>query len=402
MNAYQVKKEIFLNLDTCQKQYGWCQKKYLYFRNISWCMLKVNFANSIAHIVGCLIFLSSPLLFLTNRGGSSNIFSILFSTGYVIFSITFLFVFYFNTYVLVPFLYLRKSFALYFFIIALMLLIVYIIRPFDGLISPPSLDKPSYTATQSPDRPGIGQARPQFHPEDIQAEKSPRLVDPISVFLFVMAVVMGLAIRTTSQLMTTEQRIANAEADKANAELSFLKAQINPHFLFNSLNSIYALAIRKDDRTADAVVQLSELMRYIIRDANSDMVELEKETSYISNYIELQKSRLGDTVIISHQLKGNTGGLKIAPLILTSFVENAFKHGVNPDKNSKIEVLIAIIENNLRLYVFNRKTSAGKLGQGIGLENSKKRLEMVYPAKHELVIHDTEDSYTVHLLINLQ
>ena len=225
--------------------------------------------------------------------------------------------------------------------------------------------------------------------------------DPNTVFFFIMAIVMGLAIRTTSQLMVTEQRAANAEADKANAELSFLKAQINPHFLFNSLNSIYALAIRKDERTSDAVVQLSELMRYIMKEANYDLVELEKEINYINNYIELQKSRLGDTVIINQQFRGNMEGLKIAPLILSSFIENAFKYGVNPDKNSKIEVIINIVDAKIRLYVFNRKTNVPKHSKGIGLQNTKKRLEMIYPERHDLLIKEEEDSYTVHLLINL-
>jgi len=344
-------------------------------------MLKLNFANLIAHIVGGLIFLSSPLLFISKWSGSFDIFSILFSTGYLIFSFTYLFVFYLNSYFLVAALYLQKKFALYFLSIDFLLMIVILLNPFDHLVSGEHHQLPPGAAGQTP--------------------LVPAQNEPISIFLFVMAIVLGLAIRTTSQLMVTEQRAANAEAEKANAELSFLKAQINPHFLFNTLNSIYALVIRKDDRAADSVVQLSELMRYIIRDANDDMVPLEKEIGYISNYIALQKSRLGDTVIINFYLKGNRANLKIAPMILISFIENAFKHGVNPDKNSKIEVSIAILDNNLRLYVYNRKTSAKNYEQGIGLRNTKERLQYLYPSRHELAIVDDKDSYSVHFLISL-
>jgi LytS/YehU family sensor histidine kinase len=132
------------------------------------------------------------------------------------------------------------------------------------------------------------------------------------------------------------------------------------------------------------------------------VVALQKEINYISNYIALQKTRLGDTVIINYHVQGNTSGKQIAPLILISFIENAFKHGVNPDKNSKIEISIIIIENNLRLYVFNRKTNSRNEEQGIGLKNSKERLNLLYASKHELVIDNKDDTYSVHLLITLQ
>jgi len=364
-------------------------------------MPKLNFANLIAHIVGGLIFLSSPLLFISKWSDDIDIYSILFSTGYLIFSFTYLSVFYLNSYLLIPALYLQKKFALYFLSIAFLLIIVILLKPFDHLVSGEHHQPQPNAARQSHPPPAINQPPSEPPPGDNQSPILPAQNDPISIFIFVMAIVLGLAIGTTSQLMVTEQRAANAEAEKANAELSFLKAQINPHFLFNTLNSIYALVIRKDDRAADSVVQLSELMRYIIRDANDDMVPLEKEIGYISNYIALQKSRLGDTVIINFYLKGNRANLKIAPMILISFIENAFKHGVNPDKNSKIEVSIAILDNNLRLYVYNRKTSAKNYEQGIGLRNTKERLQYLYPSRHELAIVDDKDSYSVHFLISL-
>ena len=142
------------------------------------------------------------------------------------------------------------------------------------------------------------------------------------------------------------------------SELSFLKAQINPHFLFNTLNSIYALAIKKDDKTADAVVQLSELMRYIMTNANDDVIALDKEINYINNFVQLQKTRLGNTVNVDYAVEGNAFGKCITPLILISFIENAFKHGVNPNQNSEIVIRITIVEDYLTLFVSNNKVQS--------------------------------------------
>ncbi|HXB45752.1 MAG TPA: histidine kinase, partial [Puia sp.] len=218
-------------------------------------MLRLNFAVIIAHIIGWLIFLSSPLLFLSNMPDSPNIYSVLFSTGYLIFSFTYLFVFYLNTYALIPLLYLRKKFAAYFLIISSMLFIVYLIKPIDQLVSPAHQNWPQALEGQSQDSFRSGPFSSRLHPPNTPRSQVARQTNPISIYLFVMAVVLGLAIRATSQLMATEQRAANAEAEKTTAELSFLKAQINPHFLFNTLNSIYALVIHKDDRAAESVVQ---------------------------------------------------------------------------------------------------------------------------------------------------
>jgi LytS/YehU family sensor histidine kinase len=246
--------------------------------------------------------------------------------------------------------------------------------------------------------PGGRQSSGSFH-----LAPQPRITgSPDFLFDIGQHLLLFLVVFFFSLMISISNRWKQTEKEKLSAEVSFLKAQINPHFLFNTLNSIYALAINREEKTADAVVQLSEMMRYIIRDANDEVVALQKEINYISNYIALQKTRLGDTVIINYHVQGNTSGKQIAPLILISFIENAFKHGVNPDKNSKIEISIILMENNLRLYVFNRKTSSLREEQGIGLQNSKERLKLLYASKHELAISNKEDSYSVHLLITLQ
>lgn len=205
----------------------------------------------------------------------------------------------------------------------------------------------------------------------------------------------------SSLLFAISSRLQNVEKEKMKSELAFLKAQINPHFLFNTLNSIYALALKKDDKTPDAVIQLSELMRYIITNANDEVLDLSKEINYITNFVSLQKTRLGDTVSIDYKVNGNAFGKVITPLILISFIENAFKHGVNPDKTSEICIAIDIHEKDLTLMVSNKKIFSVESETGIGLQNTIERLALLYPDRHQLKIEDSHDKYIVNLTIEV-
>ncbi|QRR00141.1 sensor histidine kinase [Dyadobacter sandarakinus] len=206
-----------------------------------------------------------------------------------------------------------------------------------------------------------------------------------------------------SILIQATNRLHKVENDQLQAELRQLKAQIQPHFLFNTLNSIYALAIRNDERTADTIVQLSEFLRYIIRDSNQEHVALVTELNYINNYIGLQKARLRDAVQVDYRLDGDTNGFQIAPLILFSFIENAFKYGVNPEEDSPIGIHIKISENGLHLLVRNNKVQVSQLeaSTGIGLKNTKERLRLIYPGMHELTIDDTDKQFQVNLNLTL-
>ena len=219
------------------------------------------------------------------------------------------------------------------------------------------------------------------------------------LFQFSIVLVLSALIRTNNRLKQTEK-------EKVNAELSYLKAQINPHFLFNTLNSIYSSAIEENaDNTASAVVKLSGMMRYVISEAHNDYVPLEKEINYISDYIDLQKIRLGNTVNLQYHVTGNSTGKNIAPLVLISFIENAFKHGVNPEEKSNIAIDIAINENILQMLVTNTKVktvNASTLKNNIGLDNTRNRLQLLYPFRHELAITEDEKEFIVLLKINLQ
>jgi len=189
-----------------------------------------------------------------------------------------------------------------------------------------------------------------------------------------------------------------------NAELAYLKAQINPHFLFNTLNSIYSLAIEKSDYTPTAVVKLSGMMRYVLTESSTEFVSLEKEINYIRDFVDLQKIRLGDTAAVQFDISGEFLGKRIAPLILIAFIENAFKHGVNPEEKSTIIIQIKVTDRNLFLLVKNKKvnsTSKSDLSNLVGLENTINRLKLIYVSKYNLKFTDTAEDYSVELTIEL-
>ncbi|AUD01138.1 sensor histidine kinase [Spirosoma pollinicola] len=260
------------------------------------------------------------------------------------------------------------------------------VKPFDRLQVPPQQDGPLHS-------PGDDRPYDRHGPPFI-------LLLPVKLAIFFL---LGSVSSLISISIQTASRLHQVETDQLQAELRQLKAQIQPHFLFNTLNSIYALAIRQDKRTADTIVKLSEFMRYIIRDAHRDKVALNKEINYIGNYIDLQKARLRDAVQVNYQLEGDERHVEIAPLLLFSFIENAFKYGVNPDEESRIEIQIRIEGDSLHLYVANKKVQISQFenSTGVGLQNTKERLRLLYPDTHTLTIDNNPTDFHVSLSLTL-
>jgi hypothetical protein len=226
------------------------------------------------------------------------------------------------------------------------------------------------------------------------------LILPVKLLFFFL---VGSVSTLLSISIQTASRLRQVETNQLQAELRQLRAQIQPHFLFNTLNSIYALALRNDERTADTVVRLSEFMRYTIRDAHNDQVPLRNEIDYIGNYIDLQKARLRDAVTVDYRLDGQAGRLQIAPLLLFSFIENAFKYGVNPEEDSLIRIHITFNKSQLTMTVANNKVQINHLEEstGIGLQNARQRLQLLYPDAHTLRIDDTGTQFHVTLHLTL-
>jgi len=217
----------------------------------------------------------------------------------------------------------------------------------------------------------------------------------ISPFFFTKIVLS--IIRFYSQHFQTERRAFNLERD-------FLKAQLNPHFLFNTLNSIYALSLRKDDMAPRTITQLSEMMRYTLYESDSQLVSLEKELNYIENYVKLERTRYRQDVNIVCEIDdSDVDGLLIAPLLTFTFIENAFKYGLKNRNEGFIKLFISVEDNTFTFLISNDKQQQDKQAEsgGIGLQNAQKRLQLLYPGKHFLSIKDEGQYFTVELLLNL-
>jgi sensor histidine kinase YesM len=222
------------------------------------------------------------------------------------------------------------------------------------------------------------------------------------VFLGGFFMVSSCIIRFTVDWFSNERIQRNLESEKKDMELQFLKSQLNPHFLFNSLNNIYSLAYQKSDKTADAVLKLSEIMRYMIYESNDSWVSLDKEVQYLQSYVELQKLRFKDGASVEISINGVIDAQKIVPLILISFVENAFKHGVANDADDPIKINIIANQKILHFSVTNKKNTTNKdaIG-GVGLNNVERRLQLLYPERYKLNIVNTPTHYTTELMLDL-
>ncbi|HWB90779.1 MAG TPA: histidine kinase, partial [Puia sp.] len=242
-------------------------------------------------------------------------------------------------------------------------------------------------------RPGAPRERERVRP----------LVNPANLVLFLLVFVFSTGIRVINQWLRSEQRNKEIANEKLKAELSFLKAQINPHFLFNTLNNIYALASAQSEHTAAAVMKLSSIMRYVLTEARNDLVPLEKEIQFTSHYIELQKMRLTDKTIIEFSICGEPLGRQIAPLLLLPFVENAFKYGISTRERSPIKILLEIKKDSLYFSICNQKHPNVLLrvsdNTGIGISNTKRRLDLFYEDRYSLQIDDKTNEFIVHLKI---
>ncbi|MET1056320.1 MAG: histidine kinase [Pedobacter sp.] len=209
----------------------------------------------------------------------------------------------------------------------------------------------------------------------------------------------------------TEQEIftLKKELGKSDASLGFLKSQINPHFLFNALNTLYGTALQENaERTGEGIQKLGDMMRFMLQENMQDKIALSRDIDYLNNYIGLQKLRTSISVdiVISTQIEEDFNSLQIAPMLLIPFVENAFKHGISLQSPSHIKVTLQTRGSMLYFDVNNSihlkaDGDPEKLQSGIGLPNVKQRLELLYPKKHELIIRESAKEFFVHLTLNL-
>lgn len=216
---------------------------------------------------------------------------------------------------------------------------------------------------------------------------------------------LGLAssVKLLRGRLQSQQRLDALEREKSVAELRFLKAQTNPHFLFNTLNNLYGLARRKDEQTAPAILQLSGIMRYILYECSVPTIPIEKEIQLLLDYIELEKLRYDDRLQLQWEQSVDDPQQPIAPLILLPFVENAFKHGASESRFTiQIQIQIRLEQGQLQMQVENSTESPMEaVEDGIGLQNVKRQLDLLYGSAHNLQITTTDRTFKVNLNIDL-
>ena len=333
------------------------------------------------HIIGCIIFLVLPLFLFPHPPEEKDfIFSRPTQRDFIGNAIMLL-IFYLNFFVLIPQFYFKKKYIIYTGLVVLGFCIITLL--------------PSFATGRNPfiHNPPVGQAVPPV-------PQGSSFVEEIRHHIFLYAVVILFSI-----LLRVRSRLYHTEMARNHAELLSLKAQINPHFLFNTMNNIYAMAVReKSAATASSILKLSGMMRYIVTETGNGRVSLEKEISYINDYIDLQKMRLDKRVQLSYKVTGTLTDQTIAPLLLIPFIENAFKHGVNPDEESSINIQIEIEEQSLKLTVENNKVKVAldpHMKSSHGIENTKSRLQLLYPSQHFLILNDDEKYFRVQLTLHL-
>lgn len=202
-----------------------------------------------------------------------------------------------------------------------------------------------------------------------------------------------------------EQHMRALEEEKHQAERDLLKAQIHPHFFFNTLNSLYALTMTKSDKGPEVVLQLSELMHYMLYEANSSQVLLATEISHLRSYMDIEQLRFGDRLELRCHIPTDTNGRTVAPLLLLPFIENAFKHSLSQEKDKAwIHIDIRLKKDDLHMQVANSCHPANQSDppKGIGLANARKRLELTYPGQYQLNIHPGDERFEIDLTLTLK
>lgn len=188
--------------------------------------------------------------------------------------------------------------------------------------------------------------------------------------------------------------------EKVDAETAFLKSQVNPHFLFNTLNNIYSLVYQKSDQALPAILTLSELMRYNMKDSQTDFIDLSKEIAYIKSFIHLQTLRIKNAQVIFTTDTG-INSIKIAPLLLIPFVENSFKHGVTDDHEKPLSIHLSVQDKLVKFTTKNYIRQGNKdESSGVGLQNLQRRLQLIYPGTHRLTINNNNNQYICEMEIN--
>lgn len=337
---------------------------------------------TIIHIVSWCIVFGIPFFFTGRESESVTIQSYM---RFVLVPLSFMFVFYVNYFLLVPQTLFKKR-TIHFFLSNVVLIIFTMVAiHFLMRILPP--EAPLH-------------ARPH---------RTPPLREIIGFFsgnamLYLLVAALSVAIRMTNSWFEMESIRREVEQKRTEAELKNLKNQLNPHFLFNTLNNIYCLIAFSPERAQGAVHDLSRLLRYVLYESSQELVPLEKDLDFIRNYVELMRIRLPENVTTDMEINVNQG-IQIAPLLFISPIENAFKHGISNNRPSFIRISIRQEGGQLCCRIVNsyfpKDATQDKSGSGIGIQNLERRLELLYPEHYSLIHEQQGDKYVCELKLDL-
>ncbi len=310
-------------------------------------------------------------------------------------------VFYVNFILLIPYLLFKRKYILY-AVTSLVLL-------FAGSIAKDYTLRQHHRKIKSEifERPAMPPDRPAFKPDGMPPgpDFRPRREGRFFMFYGLLLVYsISLSIRVIQKWQDDEKHKAAVEKEKIATELSYLKQQVNPHFLFNTLNSIYSLTINTSSQAAGVILKLSSILRYMLYESENRQVKLTDEINVLKDYIELQKLRLTDKVSVKFEIEGDTEHYKIPPLLLVPLIENAFKHGADNINDSFIEIIIAIDDDQLKINVRNKIVKiSSEIYQngGIGIKNIKRRLDLLYGNKYVFETSDRDGVFSVTLILRL-
>lgn len=355
-------------------------------------MNPVKSRSYITVLLHCLVWMLFAFILLFYMPQSWNInlpFQFWIKQGGVLFLLVS--VFYLNSNILVPQLLMKnKNLAFVLIIVVICLSMGTIVNLLDDYLHLPQLMDKAFKA--------MGGGR------------MPRRKDKLDLFLFMMTLmIVGISTSVTliQKWQADKQLRESLEKEKIGSELSFLKAQINPHFFFNTLNNIYALTHVDVENSRRALHKLSRMMRYLLYDTQAGSTPLSKEVSFIVDYIELMKLRLNDTTKVTFEGPLIHQDIQIAPMLFLPYIENAFKHGVSSIESSVIAIELSledkVLDMKVRNTIFNEGVVVADNYGGIGLSNTKRRLDLLYPDRHTFSAGKTEDSneFIVHLTITL-
>ena len=223
-----------------------------------------------------------------------------------------------------------------------------------------------------------------------------------NMYYGVAVTVVSAAVWNAQEAFKHQEENETLRKEKTQAELAFLKSQINPHFLYNTLNYIYSLAYPVSDQLANAIIKLSNLMRYMLTESPDGRIDLQKEVDYLNNYIDIYRMRFEDNFFVNFEAADNVAGKRVALLVLIPFVENAFKHGVVNEAARPVKIQLKVIGERLMFTVSNKINRNQKdQSSGVGLANIRRRLELIYPGRHELLISENGVTYKTTLNIQL-